>query len=89
MRDENKSLINQLSELQGKNLSASSNEDLKDKIIAIEDENNKLKKDIAIMEEELEVSRYKVLESENKQKVSEKLDELNQETENFFEKDEW
>ena len=90
LEDENKSLINQLSELQGKNLSASSNEDLKDKIIAIEDENNKLKKDIAIMEEELEVSRYKVLESENKQKkVSEKLDELNQETENLFEKDEW
>ena len=90
LEDETKSLINQLSELQGKNLSASSNEDLKDKIIAIEDENNKLKKDIAIMEEELEVSRYKVLESENKQKkVSEKLDELNQETENLFEKDEW
>ena len=42
------------------------------------------------MEEELEVSRYKVLESENKQKkVSEKLHELNQETENLFEKDEW
>ena len=85
LENENKSLINQLSELQGKNLSASSNEDLKDKIIAIEDENNKLKKDIAIMEEELEVSRYKVLESENKQKkVSEKLDELNQETEKFI-----
>ena len=48
LENENKSLINQLSELQGKNLSASSNEDLKDKIIAIEDENNKLKKTLLL-----------------------------------------
>tara|TARA_S200000501_G_C20820022_1_gene742387 strand:+ start:365 stop:802 length:438 start_codon:yes stop_codon:yes gene_type:complete len=87
---ENKLLLKQLTELKNKNLSASSNEDLNDKIITIEDENNKLRKEIAIMEEELEVSRYKVLEGEKKQKkVSEKLDELNQETENLFEKDEW
>ena len=87
---ENKSLLKQVSDLKNKNLSASPNEELNDKIIAIEDENNKLRKEIAIMEEELEVSRYKVLEGEKKQKkVSEKLDELNQETENLFEKDEW
>ena len=87
---ENKSLLKQLSDLKNKNLTASPNEELNDKIIAIEDENNKLRKEIAIMEEELEVSRYKVLEGEKKQKkVSEKLDELNQETENLFEKDEW
>ena len=87
---ENKSLLKQVSDLKNKNLSASPNEELSDKIIAIEDENNKLRKEIAIMEEELEVSRYKVLEGEKKQKkVSEKLDELNQETENLFEKDEW
>ena len=88
--NENKSLLKQVSDLKNKNLSASPNEELNDKIIAIEDENNKLRKEIAIMEEELEVSRYKVLEGEKKQKkVSEKLDELNQETENLFEKDEW
>lgn len=87
---ENKSLLKQVSDLKNKNLSVSPNEELNDKIIAIEDENNKLRKEIAIMEEELEVSRYKVLEGEKKQKkVSEKLDELNQETENLFEKDEW
>ena len=88
--NKNKSLLKQVSDLKNKNLSASPNEELNDKIIAIEDENNKLRKEIAIMEEELEVSRYKVLEGEKKQKkVSEKLDELNQETENLFEKDEW
>ena len=87
---ENKSLLKQVSDLKNKNLSDSPNEELNDKIIAIEDENNKLRKEIAIMEEELEVSRYKVLEGEKKQKKeSEKLDELNQETENLFEKDEW
>ena len=67
-----------------------SNEDLKDKIFKMEQENLELKKSITKLEEDLESSRYKVIQAEkNKNEVSKRLDELNQEANDLLGSDEW
>ena len=67
-----------------------SNENLKEKILNMETENAELKKSIAKLEEDLETSRYKVIQAEkNKDEVSKRLDELNQEANDLLGSDEW
>ena len=65
-----------------------SNENLKEKILNIETENAELKKSIAKLEEDLETSRYKVIQAE-KNKGFKRLDELNQEANDLLGSDEW
>ena len=56
----------------------------------IETENAELKKSISKLEEDLETSRYKVIQAEkNKDEVSKRLDELNQEANDLLGSDEW
>ena len=66
------------------------NENLKEKILKIEEENTELKKSISKLEEDLESSRYKVMQAEkNKGEVAKRLDELNQEANDLLGSEEW
>ena len=72
------------------NLEDQSSGELRAKIELIEEENNKLKNEITDMEKELEVSRYKLAEhEEKKQEVEKKIDELSQETNTMLDGQEW
>ena len=56
----------------------------------VNEENTDLKNSIAILEQDLESSRYKVLQSEkNKNEVSKRLDELNQDANDLLGSEEW
>ena len=64
--------------------------DLKEKILKMEQENEELKKSISTLEKDLESSRYKIIQAEkNKDEVSKRLDELNQEANDLLGSDEW
>ena len=91
LENENEGLKSELKDLENQmNLEDTSNEDLKSKIIQMEEENAELKKSITNLESELESSRYKVQEAEkNKDEVSRRLDELNQEASDLLGSDEW
>src|SRR5210317_117435 len=81
LENENMGLKAELQDLENQmNSDDNLNEDLKDKIFKMEQENLELKKSITKLEEDLESSRYKVIQAEkNKNEVSKRLDELNQE----------
>ncbi|MBL6758630.1 MAG: hypothetical protein ISQ17_02650 [Pelagibacteraceae bacterium] len=91
LENENMGLKAELQDLENQmNSDDNSNEDLKDKIFKMEQENLKLKKSITKLEEDLESSRYKVIQAEkNKNEVSKRLDELNQEANDLLGSDEW
>jgi chromosome segregation ATPase len=91
LENENMGLKAELQDLENQmNSDDNSNEDLKDKIFKIEQENLELKKSITKLEEDLESSRYKVIQAEkNKNEVSKRLDELNQEANDLLGSDEW
>jgi len=91
LENENMGLKSELQDLENQmNSDDNSNEDLKDKIFKIEQENLELKKSITKLEEDLESSRYKVIQAEkNKNEVSKRLDELNQEANDLLGSDEW
>ncbi len=91
LENENEGLKAELKELESSiNSPDSLNESLKEKIIKIEEENTDLKNSIAILEQDLESSRYKVLQSEkNKNEVSKRLDELNQDANDLLGSEEW
>ena len=91
LENENMGLKAELQDLENQmNSDDNSNEDLKDKIFKMEQENLELKKSITKLEEDLESSRYKVIQAEkNKNEVSKRLDELNQEADDLLGSDEW
>ena len=91
LENENMGLKAELQDLENQmNSDDNSNEDLKDKIFKMEQENLELKKSITKLEEDLESSRYKVIQAEkNKNEVSKRLDELNQEANDLLGSDEW
>ena len=91
LENENMGLKAELQDLENQmNSDDNLNEDLKDKIFKIEQENLELKKSITKLEEDLESSRYKVIQAEkNKNEVSKRLDELNQEANDLLGSDEW
>ena len=91
LENQNEGLKAELQELENKmNSDDVSNENLKEKILNMETENAELKKSIAKLEEDLETSRYKVIQAEkNKDEVSKRLDELNQEANDLLGSDEW
>ena len=91
LENENMGLKSELQDLENQmNSDDNSNEDLKDKIFKMEQENLELKKSITKLEEDLESSRYKVIQAEkNKNEVSKRLDELNQEANDLLGSDEW
>ncbi len=91
LENENMGLKAELQDLENQmNSDDNSNEDLKDKIFNMEQENLELKKSITKLEEDLESSRYKVIQAEkNKNEVSKRLDELNQEANDLLGSDEW
>ena len=91
LENENMGLKAELQDLENQmNSDDNSNEDLKDKIFKMEQENLALKKSITKLEEDLESSRYKVIQAEkNKNEVSKRLDELNQEANDLLGSDEW
>ena len=61
-----------------------------EKILKMEQENEELKKSISTLEKDLESSRYKIIQAEkNKDEVSKRLDELNQEANDLLGSDEW
>jgi chromosome segregation ATPase len=91
LENENMGLKAELQDLENQmNSDDNLNEDLKDKIFKMEQENLELKKSITKLEEDLESSRYKVIQAEkNKNEVSKRLDELNQEANDLLGSDEW
>ena len=91
LENENIGLKAELQDLENQmNSDDNLNEDLKDKIFKMEQENLELKKSITKLEEDLESSRYKVIQAEkNKNEVSKRLDELNQEANDLLGSDEW
>lgn len=91
LENKNMGLKAELQDLENQmNSDDNSNEDLKDKIFKMEQENLELKKSITKLEEDLESSRYKVIQAEkNKNEVSKRLDELNQEANDLLGSDEW
>jgi len=91
LENENMGLKAELQDLENQmNSDDNLNEDLKDKIFKMEQENLELKKSITKLEEDLESSRYKVIQAQkNKNEVSKRLDELNQEANDLLGSDEW
>ena len=91
LENENEGLKSELKELENKlNADDTSNQDLKEKILKMEQENEELKKSISTLEKDLESSRYKIIQAEkNKDEVSKRLDELNQEANDLLGSDEW
>ena len=89
--NENESLKSQIQDLENSiNNQDTSDEDLREKIIIIEEENSKLKNSISKLEKDLKSSKYRVMQAEkNKDEVSKRLDELNQDADNLLGSDEW